>query len=89
MEYIYKTQKVCARNIKVDVEDNIVTNIQFLNGGCSGNLKALPAILEGWTVEDIENKLSGITCGKRPTSCADQLVKAVKEAYQLASEKKH
>lgn len=54
--------------------------------GCNGNLKALPMILDGWTVEQIEEKLSGITCGRRPTSCADQLTKAVRAAYNKSLE---
>ncbi len=81
MEYIYTTENTCAREIKVNINGNVITNIEFLGGGCNGNLKALPMILDGWTVEEIEEKLSGITCGRRPTSCADQLTKAVRMAY--------
>ena len=51
-------------------------------GGCNGNLKAIPILIEGWTVEQIEEKLTGILCGRRPTSCADQLAKAVRAAYE-------
>lgn len=85
MEYIYTTENTCARNIKVEINGNIITNVEFLGGGCNGNLKAIPRLVDGWTVEQIEEKLSGITCGRRPTSCADQLVRAVKEAYEKAS----
>ena len=46
-----------------------------------GNLKAIPILIEGWTVEDVESKLAGVLCGRRPTSCADQLAKAVRAAY--------
>lgn len=81
MEYIYNTENVCARRIKVELDGNVVTNVEFLDGGCSGNLKAVPKLVEGMTVEQIEEKLSGITCGRRPTSCADQLTKAVRKAY--------
>ena len=56
-------------------------NVSFV-GGCDGNLKAIPRLIEGWTVEDVENKLTGVLCGRRPTSCADQLAKAVRAAYE-------
>lgn len=81
MEYIYKTKDVCAAQIKFDINDNVITNISFL-GGCNGNLKAIAKLVDGWTVEEIETKLSGNTCGRRPTSCADQLARAVREAYK-------
>ena len=80
MDYTYKTSTVCATEIRFHIEDNIITNIQFI-GGCNGNLKAIATLLEGCTVEEIEKKLTGNTCGFRPTSCADQLAKAVREAY--------
>ena len=67
----------------VDNENNIVKNVKFY-GGCNGNLKAIPVLVDGWTVEQIEEKCKGITCGRRPTSCADQLACAVREAYEAA-----
>lgn len=80
MEYTYKTKNVCSMEIKFNIDKNIITNIQFV-GGCNGNLKAISKLVDGWTVEQITEKLSGNTCGRRPTSCADQLSIAVKEAY--------
>jgi uncharacterized protein (TIGR03905 family) len=62
------------------LEGNVVRNIQF-TGGCNGNLKAISKLVDGMTVEQIEEKLLGNTCGRRPTSCADQLAKAVRQAY--------
>lgn len=82
MEYIYKTKNTCARTIKFDIEGDVITNVEFLGGGCPGNLQALPKLVEGMSVSEIENKLSGINCGGRGTSCADQLSRAVKEAYE-------
>ena len=61
----------------------MVSNITFI-GGCNGNLKAIAKLVDGWTVEQIEEKLLGNTCGRRPTSCADQLARAVREAYNSA-----
>ena len=81
MEYIYKTQNTCSTEIKLELDGNIVKNVVF-TGGCNGNLKAIPILVDGWTVEQIEEKCKGITCGRRPTSCADQLACAVREAYE-------
>ena len=80
MDYIYKTQNTCSMEISFHIEDNVITNIAF-NGGCNGNLKAISKLVDGWTVEQIEEKLLGNICGRRPTSCADQLALAVREAY--------
>ena len=80
MQYSYKTKGTCAQQIDFDIDGNVITNIQFY-GGCNGNLKAISKLLEGATVEEIESKLLGNTCGQRPTSCADQLARAVREAY--------
>ena len=76
----YKTEHTCSQLIRFDLNDNVISNIEFC-GGCSGNLKAIAKLLEGSTVEEIEEKLLGNTCGRRPTSCTDQLAKAVRKAY--------
>lgn len=83
MVYNYKTQDTCSSNIKLEIEGNVVRNIEF-TGGCNGNLKAIPILVDGWTVEQIEEKCAGILCGRRPTSCADQLAKAVRAAYEAS-----
>ena len=82
MEYNYKTKNTCAKVIKFNIEKDIITNVEFLGGGCPGNLQALPRLVEGMSVKEIEDKLSGINCSLRGTSCADQLSKAVREAYE-------
>jgi len=81
MKYRYRTKDTCSMEILFDIEGNIITNIEFI-GGCNGNLKAISKLVDGMTVEAIEEKLLGNTCGRRPTSCADQLAKAVREAYE-------
>lgn len=81
MRYTYKTQGVCSMEISFDINDNVITNVEFV-GGCNGNLKAVSKLVEGATVEYIEEKLKGNTCGRRNTSCADQLARAVREAYE-------
>ena len=79
MRYKYKTQGTCSIEISFDIDNDIITNVEFL-GGCNGILKAISKLVDGFTVEQIEQKLLGNTCGRRPTSCADQLAKAVREA---------
>lgn len=86
MEYTYKTKGTCSVEIKFDINDNVISNISFL-GGCNGNLKAISKLLEGQTVEYIEEKLKGNQCGMRGTSCADQLAIAVRKAYDEQKEK--
>ena len=80
MEYSYKTAGTCSKQIDFNIDGNVISNIRFY-GGCNGNLKAISKLLEGATVEEIESKLLGNTCGQRSTSCADQLAHAVREAY--------
>ena len=80
MRYNYPTEMVCSQMISFDLDDNVVSNIEFI-GGCNGNLKAISKLVNGWTVEKIEEYLRGNLCGRRPTSCADQLARAVRKAY--------
>ena len=80
MKYSYNTENTCSQNITFDIEGNVIRNIEFY-GGCNGNLKAISKLLDGATVEEIEEKLLGNTCGRRPTSCTDQLAIAVRKAY--------
>ncbi|MCC8059981.1 MAG: TIGR03905 family TSCPD domain-containing protein [Clostridiales bacterium] len=80
MRYTAKTQMVCATQIAFDLDGNVVRNVVFTNG-CNGNLKAIGKLVEGMTVEQIEGYLSGNTCGNKPTSCADQLARAVRAKY--------
>jgi uncharacterized protein (TIGR03905 family) len=80
MTYEYITEGICPSKITFDIENEIVHDIKF-EGGCDGNLKALSKIIDGMTVSEIEDKLGGITCGRKESSCSDQLAKAVKEAY--------
>jgi len=79
MKYNYKTKGVCAMEINFDIDDNIITNVSFV-GGCNGNLKAVSKLVDGMSVDEIEDKLAGNICGMKNTSCADQLAKAVRAA---------
>ena len=81
MEYTYRTQMVCSSKIHFNIDGDVISNIRF-DGGCNGNLKAISKLVDGWTVDKIERYLLGNTCGRRPTSCADQLARAVRKAYE-------
>ena len=81
MRYSYRTHGTCSQQILFDLNGDKVSNIEFI-GGCPGNLKAISILVDGWTVDKIEDYLLGITCGHKPTSCSDQLAKAVREAYE-------
>ncbi len=85
MDYTYKTRDVCSTQINFRLDGDRVHDVRF-TGGCNGNLKAIGILVEGMTVDEIENKLRGNSCGGRPTSCADQLAKAVRAAYQKQQE---
>ncbi|MBO7453171.1 MAG: TIGR03905 family TSCPD domain-containing protein [Clostridiales bacterium] len=76
----YKTKYTCSQLIEFDLDGDIVHNIKFY-GGCDGNLKAISKAVEGWTVDKIESVFTGNLCGMKPTSCADQLAKAVRQGY--------
>ena len=76
----YKTSGTCSTKIDFDVTDGIVHNVKF-TGGCSGNTQGVSALVEGMKVEDVISRLKGIRCGLRPTSCPDQLAKAL-ESYK-------
>ena len=86
MKYKYKTQGTCSIQIEFDIEGNIITNVVFY-GGCPGNLKAISKVVDGKTVEQIEEWFQDIKCGNKPTSCSAQLAKAVREAYEVTKNK--
>lgn len=83
MGYLYKTRGTCSTLIDVELDGNVVKNVVF-TGGCNGNLQAIPKLVQGMTIEQVEEKIGGISCGGRPTSCGDQLAKACREAYEAA-----
>lgn len=78
---IFETRGVCSREIGVEVENNIITDVKFF-GGCDGNTKGLSKLLVGMNVDDVITKLSGITCGHKMTSCPDQLAQILREHYK-------
>lgn len=79
MHYSYNTKGTCSVKIDFDIIDGKVSNVVFL-GGCNGNLKGVGALVEGLTPEQVINKLKGIKCGFKSTSCPDQLATALEKA---------
>jgi uncharacterized protein (TIGR03905 family) len=78
MHKTYKTKGTCSTEINFDVEDGKIYNLAF-TGGCNGNLKGIASLVEGQDVEVVKEKLKGIKCGFKDTSCPDQLAKALEE----------
>ncbi len=76
MHKTYKTSGTCSTEINFDVEDNKIYNLKF-TGGCNGNLKGIASLVEGQDINTVKDKLKGIKCGFRNTSCPDQLAQAL------------
>lgn len=81
MTHTYQTRGTCSQSITFDLKDGIISNVRF-DGGCNGNLKAISKLVDGKNAEEIAVILRGNTCGPRPTSCADQLARAIMEAIE-------
>ena len=79
MQFEYKTKGTCSQRILFEIVDGIVQNVEFI-GGCNGNLKGISSLVNGMKVEDVIARVDGICCGMKPTSCPDQLAKALKQA---------
>ena len=88
MSYQYHTKGTCSTLIEVELEGNVVKDVKF-TGGCHGNLQAIPKLVEGLTVDQVEQKLSGIHCGFKNTSCGDQLAKACRAALEAEIGRAH
>ena len=74
-EYSYNTRGVCSRKIDFEIEDGIVKNVRFM-GGCNGNLQGIGKLVEGMKIEEVIEKLEGVNCNGKGTSCPDQLAQA-------------
>ncbi|MBQ2507383.1 MAG: TIGR03905 family TSCPD domain-containing protein [Bacteroidaceae bacterium] len=84
MEYIYNTTGTCSKQIQLNVEEGVIKDVQFL-GGCNGNLQGISKLVKGQKVKDIIDKLQGIKCGMKYTSCPDQLSKALSAIIEKES----
>jgi len=79
MKSTYITKGTCARSIEIELEDGIIRSVRF-NGGCDGNLQGVSRLVEGMPAEDAVQRLKGIRCGRKSTSCPDQLAQALEQA---------
>ncbi len=79
MRFEYHTEGTCSRNIILDMDGDTIENVQFI-GGCNGNLKGISSLIKGQKAQDVIDRVKGITCGPKSTSCPDQLALAL-EAY--------
>lgn len=72
----YMTQGTCSKEIHIELKDGLIDSVSFV-GGCNGNLKGICALVTGMKPEDAISRLKGIKCGFKPTSCPDQLARAL------------
>lgn len=79
MTITYVPKGVCSRRFTIQVEDGIIRSVD-VEGGCSGNLQGLSVLLQGMKVEEAIQRMEGIRCGGKPTSCPDQLAQALRTA---------
>ena len=75
----YRTKGVCSRMIKLELDGDTIRSVEFV-GGCSGNTQGVARLVEGMKVDDAIDRIEGIKCGPRPTSCPDQLAQALRQA---------
>lgn len=79
MKFTYHTRGTCSSQIQFEIENHKLKNVVYI-GGCNGNLQGIGKLVEGMDVDEVREKLRGISCGGRPTSCPDQLARAIEEA---------
>ena len=83
MTYTYRPQGVCSQLMEVEVEDGKIRRVEVV-GGCNGNLQGISRLVEGMDVNEAISRMEGIRCGYKPTSCPDQLAKALKACIAQA-----
>lgn len=88
MKYTYRTSGTCSSEIRIETDDQtgVIKKVGY-TGGCSGNLQGISAIVEGMKTEDVIKKFRGIRCGMKPTSCPDQLARALEQMKQAEERK--
>ena len=85
MHFTYRTKGTCSQEILFDVDGKTVKNIEFI-GGCNGNLQGISKLVEGMDIDSVIERLDGIHCGMKETSCPDQLANALKKAREKLAE---
>ena len=79
MTYSYAPQGVCSSRIDLELDGDIIKSVEFV-GGCAGNTQGVARLVEGMNVDEAISRIEGIQCGFKPTSCPDQLAKALRMA---------
>lgn len=77
MKYTYRPKGVCSQMMEMDIEDNKLKSLK-VTGGCIGNLQGIAKLVEGMDIDDVINRLDGVRCGFKSTSCPDQLAQALR-----------
>lgn len=80
-EITYRPQGVCSRAYHIVASDGVIDSIDIV-GGCDGNLKGIASLMRGMKIEDAIERMSGVTCGSKPTSCPDQIARALRQLQQ-------
>ena len=84
MEHVFTPRGVCSHEMRVEIEDGIIRKVA-VKGGCSGNLQGISKLLVGMDAREAISRMRGIRCGFKPTSCPDQLSKAIEECLEKTS----
>ena len=85
MQFEYRTKGTCASKIMLEIENNKLVKVAY-TGGCNGNLQGISRLVEGMDIDTVIEKVRGIRCGFKPTSCPDQLAQALELAKQKLAE---
>lgn len=83
MKYQYTTHGTCSKVIEFEIDGGMIVRRVAFQGGCNGNLQGIARLVEGLSVDEVIARLEGISCSGKPTSCPDQLAKALKEAVGI------
>ena len=83
--YTYYPKGTCSKQMEVDLEDGVIKDVRVL-GGCNGNLQGISKLVEGMDIDTVIERLDGIHCGMKETSCPDQLATALKQAREKLAE---
>ena len=81
MQITYRPKGTCSRLMEIETDGGIVKSLKVV-GGCDGNLKGISNLVEGMEIDEVISRLEGIRCGSKPTSCPDQIAKALKSAKE-------
>ena len=85
MEFTYRPRGVCSQLMEIEVEGDKIKHVK-VTGGCSGNLQGISRLVEGMDIKEAISRMEGIRCGFKPTSCPDQLAKALKQCLEAEAE---